>query len=248
MATKKEKGLTIGIPTMGRWKFLKRQLPIFLNHPRVSYVVVCDETGEDVEAICEHGMDMNPKLRLYVNESVLGVYNNKRQCIEKAPTEWVGVLDSDNTFDATFINNFWAALERRGALGPEGPKTLFCAGEQIRLFEESGKTENRIAHLSGLELSKSNWNAVLAQRDSIFLLNDGNTIWPTSVLAALPPMPEAEIVGTDSIFALRQAILAGYTLSVEPTMHYVHLVHSGSHWIQHEAASMALMRARSWAA
>jgi hypothetical protein len=240
----REKGLTVAIPTMRRWNFLKSQLPGFLNHPRISYVVICDETGEDAEAIAEHGMDMHPKMRLYVNESILGVYGNKRQCIEKAPTEWVAVLDSDNLFTSSFFDAFWAAVERESLLAS---KMLFCAGQQVRLFDDTGKTEERIGHLSGIKLSRGNWNSVLAQRDAIFLLNDGNTIWPTSVLRHLPPMPESEIVGTDSIFALRQVLLAGYTLSVEPEMRYVHLVHSGSHWIQHETESTRLMRSRSWA-
>ena len=72
--------LTVAIPTMERWSFLNEQLPKFLGNPRVSYVVINDENGKDINIICEIGLDSNPKLRLYSNDAVLGVYGNKRQC------------------------------------------------------------------------------------------------------------------------------------------------------------------------
>ena len=86
--------LTVAIPTMERWSFLNEQLPKFLGNPRVSYVVINDENGKDINIICEIGLDSNPKLRLYSNDAVLGVYGNKRQCLLNAPSEWVAVLDS----------------------------------------------------------------------------------------------------------------------------------------------------------
>jgi len=45
---------------------------------------------------------------------------------------------------------------------------------------------------------------------------------------------------------MRQAIQAGYTLSVEPTMHYVHTVHDGSHWLKNATVSSRLMGTRIW--
>ena len=43
--------LTIAIPTMRRFTFLRETLPTFLAHDGVGEVIVCDETGEDVEEI-----------------------------------------------------------------------------------------------------------------------------------------------------------------------------------------------------
>lgn len=237
-------GLTVAIPTMRRWAgFLEKQLPVFLEHPRVECVVVCDETGEDVEAICTAGLDTNPKLRLYVNDSVLGVYGNKRKCMFMAPTEWVAILDSDNVFEASYIDNLWKSIEKDGE---KSRRTIYCAGQNVRLFLETGAVEDRILHFSGMRIDRANWNRVLGMPAWNFLLNDGNAVWPTSVAKVWPEMPEAEIVGTDSVFAMRQAIQAGYTLYVDPTLKYIHTVHKGSHWLQNERVSTQLMGSRDW--
>lgn len=236
--------LTVAIPTMERWSFLNEQLPKFLGNPSVSYVVINDENGKDINIICEIGLDSNPKLRLYSNDAVLGVYGNKRQCLLNAPSEWVAVLDSDNQFDADFFEGFQKARARDGAVVSE--KTIYCAGDIDFYNLNTGLNENNTRQFSGMKISRDNWNDVLKMPGWNFLLNDGNCIWPRDVIKHFPDLPEDQIVGTDSIFFMRQAIQAGYTLSVEPTMHYVHVVHDGSHWLQNASVSSRLMDLRDW--
>jgi len=235
--------LTEAIPTMERWSFLKTQVPIFLEDPNVSYVVISDENGHDVRVFCELDLDRDPKLRLYENEKVLGVYGNKRECFLKAPSDWVAVLDSDNKFEPTFFTEFLKAKERDG---PLAEKTIYCAGNIENLNLDSGLTNYKTKHFSGMKISRENWNDVLKMPNWNFLLNDGNCIWPRNVIKYFPEIPEDQIVGTDSIFFMRQAIQAGYTLSVEPMMHYVHVVHEGSHWLQNATVSSRLMALRDW--
>jgi len=228
---------------MDRWTFLKDQIPKYLNDPNISYVVISDENGKDINVICEMEIDSHPKLRLYQNDSVLGVYGNKRQCFLKAPSEWVAVLDSDNQFEPEFFKEFLKAKERDGHLSK---KTIYCAGDIRRLDLATGDSEDRTKQFSGMKISRENWNSVLQMRGWNFLLNDGNCIWPRDVVKHFPDIPEDQIVGTDSIFFMRQAIQAGYTLSVEPSMHYIHTVHDGSHWLQNSEVSSRLMGLRDW--
>jgi glycosyltransferase involved in cell wall biosynthesis len=236
--------LTVAIPTMDRWTgFLEHQLPIYLDHPKIDCVVICDENGNDISAICEAGFDMNPKLRLYQNDKVLGVYGNKRQCLLKAPTDLVAVLDSDNQFDPAFFDTALKIIE---ADGENSKNTIYCAAQNERLFMNTGVTENRIAHFSGMKISRDNWNRVLNMPCWNFLLNDGNSIWPKSVCKYFPDLPEEEIVGTDSIFFMFKAINSGYTLSVEPNLKYIHTVHDGSHWLQNAEVSSKLLGMRDW--
>lgn len=235
--------LTVAIPTMERWSFLKDQIPKYLNDPNISFVLISDENGRDINVICELEMDSDPKLRLYQNDTVLGVYGNKRQCFLKAPSEWVAVLDSDNKFDSDFFEAFLKAKERDG---PLSEKTIYCAGFIQHLNLKTGSIENKTNQFNGMKISRDNWNTVLKMPGWNFLLNDGNCIWPRNVIKNFPDLPEDQIVGTDSIFFMRQAIQAGYTLSVEPTMHYIHTVHDGSHWLQNAAVSSRLMGLRDW--
>jgi len=235
--------LTVAVPTMDRWTFLKDQIPRYLNDPNVSFVVISDENGRDIDIISKMEHDSHPKLRLYQNDTILGVYGNKRQCFKKAPSDWVAVLDSDNQFESDFFEAFLKARERDG---PASEKTIYCAGEIVRLDLATNKVEDRTSHFSGMKISRENWNDVLNTRGWNFLLNDGNCIWPKSVFRHFPDLPEEQIVGTDSIFFMRQAIQAGYTLSVEPTMRYIHTVHDGSHWLQNATVSSRLMGLRDW--
>lgn len=236
--------LTVAIPTMDRWEgFLKKQLPIYLNHPLVSCVVVCDENGNDLDSICAAGYDINPKLRMYQNEQVLGVYGNKRQCLLMAPTDHVAIFDSDNWFEPSYIDHVFQCFARDG---DASKKTIYCAGENERLFLDTGVSENRIKHFSGMRINRNNWNSVLNTPSWNFLLNDGNAVWPKSFIQYMVDLPEERVVGTDSILAMRYAIMNGYTLSVEPGLHYVHTVHDGSHWTQNAAVSSRLMAQIDW--
>lgn len=236
--------LTVAIPTMDRWyQFLKRQLPLYLDHPKIECVVICDENGHDIDAICETGLQDNPKLRLYQNERVLGVYGNKRQCLLKAPTDFVAILDSDNFFDAAYFDEVLDCIERDGL---EAKNTVYAAAGNERLFLDTGVTENKIKHFSGKRIDRSNWNSVLQTTGWNFLLNDGNAVWPKSFVKYMPDIPEERVVGTDSILAMRQAIQAGFTLSVEPSLSYVHTVHDGSHWTQNQVASNRLLAMMDW--
>ena len=236
--------LTVAIPTMDRWdKFLKKQLPIYLDHPLIDCVLISDENGNDIEKICEEGYDKNPKLRLYQNESILGVYGNKRQCLLKAPTQYVAVLDSDNWFEPSYFDRVIECINRDGDLAE---KTVYSAGENERLFLDTGVKENRIKHFSGKRVNKSNWNTTLKVVGWNFLLNDGNAVWPKSFVQHMPDLPEERVVGTDSILAMRYAIMAGYTMSVEHSLHYIHTVHDGSHWTLNAGVSSRLMGLMDW--
>ena len=234
--------LTVAIPTMDRWStFLKSELPAYLSNPTIDTVVISDENGNDIQSICEAGLDTDPKLRLYQNHSVLGVYGNKRQCLLRSSTDYVAVLDSDNHFEPAFFEAFYASRQRDG-----GDKVIYCAGNNRRVDLNTGMEEDRTRHFSGMRISRSKWNTVLEMTGWNFLLNDGTCIWPRAVVRHMPDLPEEQIVGTDSIYAMRQAIQAGYTLCVEPTMSYIHTVHDGSHWLQNARVSSRLMGMRDW--
>ena len=72
--------ITVAIPTWRRWNFLEKVLEQYLENPLIEKLVICDETGEDVEAINKSRFALNKKLVLHVNEKQLGMYHNKRKC------------------------------------------------------------------------------------------------------------------------------------------------------------------------
>jgi glycosyltransferase involved in cell wall biosynthesis len=235
--------LTVAIPTMRRWKgFLEKSLPMFLNNDNIAHVVVCDETGEDVEAIQKTVWAHHPKLHLYVNEHRLGMYANKRRCVEKSPTDWVAVLDSDNLFPDEYFESLFDLWKDEGA----STKTVYAASEIVRVFLKTGDSEEKTQQFTGMRITKSNWNKVLQMKGWNFLLNDGNWVGHTSVLEAWPPLPENKVKATDSIRIVKNLIENGWTYYITPGMRYIHTVHDDSEWIKTEADSTRLLATTNW--
>lgn len=217
----RENGLTVAIPTMNSWRgFLRGQISVYLDHPAVSHVIICDETGNDIIDMYQENILEHPKIHVYQNDIILGAYENKRQCLMKAPTKWVAVLDSSNLFDPEFFDAFIGCIMRKG----EPKKTVYYAGIAERFLPLTASTEVRTGHFNGMKVSLDNWNRVLEMREWDILLNSGNVIWPTKVIRHFPELPKDISDGMDNMFFIRMAIEAGYTMSIEPTIHYVHTV------------------------
>lgn len=237
------KGLTVAIPTLRRWKgFLEKSLPTFLENEHVSHVVVSDETGEDNAQIQKSKWASHPKLILSTNSEILGMYRNKRRCVELSPTEWVAVLDSDNLFPEAFFEVLLDELNSKA-----DPKTIYASAHIIRLFLKTGQSEERTAHFSGSKITKENWNATLRAKAWNFLLNDGNWIGHKSLLESWPlDLPESQIKATDSLMIVRNAVNAGFTYYILPQLKYIHTVHDDSEWIKTEEVSSFLLATTTW--
>lgn len=235
--------LTVAIPTMRRWNgFLEKSLPMFLANDHVSTVLVCDETGEDVKAIQASRWSTHPKLILHVNERRLGMYANKRKCVELSPTEWVAVLDSDNIFPDEYFEALFDVWTTKGA----NPRTVYAASEIVRVFLTTGESEERTGHFTGMRITNQTWNQVLKMKAWNFLLNDGNWVGHRSVLEAWPPVAEDKVRATDSIRIVRSLIQHGWTYFITPGMRYIHTVHNDSEWIKTERESSYLLATTEW--
>ena len=235
--------LTVAVPTMRRWKsFLEKSLPTFLENENVTHVIICDETGEDIDAIKASRWASHPKLQLFKNEKRLGMYANKRRCVEKSPSDWVAVLDSDNIFPEAFFETLFETWKDEGA----DTKTIYASSEIIRVFLKTGESEERTRHFSGMRITKQNWNTVLQTRGWNFLLNDGNWVAHKKVLEAWPFLPEEQVRATDSLRIVRNFMEHGFTYYIVPALRYIHTVHDDSEWIKTEAESSYLLASTDW--
>jgi len=226
--------ITIAIPTMRRWQFLKTMLPIFLARPEVVEVILCDETGEDAAAA--QALGTNPKLKIHVNEKRLGIYENKKKVLGLAKG-WVALLDSDNVFPDEWFDNL-AELDfsdKRKIYGSADFKTL----------DTEGNTASPCKEFSGTILDKSSWNTFLHKPKCFLLLNDGNWILHRDLYEYLPDIPSSALQAADAVFMLRAFIENGCSIEYIG-FQYIHMVHSGSSWLQTEAESTAVLRRIDW--
>ena len=236
--------LTVAIPTMRRWKgFLEKSLPTFLENDLISAVLICDETGEDADAIQASKWGSHPKLRVHRNPNRLGMYYNKRRCMELATTPWVAVLDSDNLFPESFFEGLFAVWEEEGA----DQNTVYAAGQILRSFLKTGETEEKTRQFAGRKITRETWNQTLQTPGWNFLLNDGNWVGHRSLLEAWPTnVQEEQIRATDSIRIVRNFILTGHTYYVFPEMRYIHTIHDDSEWLKTEKESTYLLATTQW--
>ena len=236
--------LTVAIPTMRRWdKFLSKSLPTYLNHPFVKNVLICDETGEDIAAIRASEWANHPKLILKQNERRLGIYHNKRQCIELAPTEWVGVFDSDNFFDTHFFDQLEALWKAEGA----DPKAFYAPGNGLFVNEDRSPPTNPIGAFAGTKITLGTWNDIFNLPQWNYMLNDGNWIVPRSVLSLLPTdVKNEDVLATDAIYMARLFVKGGYTYDIRTELQYIHVVHKGSSWIADSAENNRIWESTNW--
>ena len=231
--------MTIAIPTMRRWSFLKDSLPLYLGRPEVAEVVVCDETGEDYEAIVNSPFGTHPKLRLFKNPTRLGIYENKLKVASLATQDWIAVLDSDNLFDEAWFDTLSTVVF--------DSNTIVASADFKNLNVETGHTSYPCKKFSGYVINHMNWNYILRQPGWNFLLNDGNWIIPKAAVAALPTDEKSsKWEAADAIYMLRRFVFAGFNVYYAPGLVYTHIVHPGSSWIQSAAKSEKIFVTTDW--
>lgn len=232
--------LTIAIPTMRRWSFLKDSIPVFLSRPEVGEVVVCDETGEDYTSIKESSFGNHPKLRLYKNEQRLGIYENKSKVLGLSKCEWVALLDSDNVF-----NEEW--FEMLHELDFSDKKRIFASADFKSVDVKTGVVKRECQEFSGLMLNSNNWNMTLTKNKWNFLLNDGNWIVPRSVIETLPTNIKSDkLLAADAIFMARCFVKGGYSIYYVPDFEYTHIIHAGSSWLETAGESCRILLSTDW--
>lgn len=233
--------LSIAIATMRRWSFLKDSLPLYLGRPEVAEVVVCDETGEDYEAILKSSFGTHPKLRIFKNPARLGIYENKLKAASLATQDWIAVLDSDNLFDDEWFETLHTISFDTNI------RTIFASADFKNLNIETGKVSYPCSQFSGLALNATSWNSMFSKQGWNFLLNDGNWIIPKAAVAALPTnVKSSDLEAADAIYMLRQFVIAGFSVYYAPDLVYTHIVHPGSSWLQSSAKSGRILATTDW--
>ncbi len=234
--------ISIAIATMRRWSFLAETLPTYLDCPSIKEVVVCDETGEDFDAIRASSLGNHSKLRLYKNDHRLGIYQNKLKAAAMTTGEWIAVLDSDNVFSQD-----WFATVEEAIIKDKNPNMMYACADFMFVNTTEKTSSKPCEQYSGLVLSKQNWNQYLRQPGMNCLVNDGNFVIPRAALACLPfELPSSATWAADAIYMLKRFLEGGFSITYIKELGYLHIVHPGSTWIQTEKQSMEVFNTTDW--
>jgi len=115
---------SVGIPHYNRGGLIYRPLFNLLDHPAVAEVVIVDDGSreEEYRALLRFvdSLGCGGRVRVFRREENRGALLTKLECVEKCSSEWVLVLDSDNTA-------FRGFLDALGAIRDPDAGTFFCA-------------------------------------------------------------------------------------------------------------------------
>jgi glycosyltransferase involved in cell wall biosynthesis len=232
--------LSIAIPTMNRWSFLKESLPNMLEQSLVKEIVISDENGKDIEEIQKSPFGSNSKLKLIKNEKRLGIYENKCKAASLCSGEWIAILDSDNVFPEEWFYQIEDCIKRGES------KRIFASASFKSINIETGEVQLPCKQFDGLVLEKNSWNSFFSRPKWNFLLNDGNWVIPREALDFLPKTIQShQLLAADAIFMLRCWIQAGFTIEYVKDLSYIHTVHSKSSWLETAAESSRIL-SQSW--
>lgn len=216
-------GVTISvcIPTMRRFSFLKETIPKYLENPHVTELIICDETGEDYSAIT--AAFSHPKLRVYQNESRLGMLKNKLRAASYATSDYIAVLDSDNFADHIYFEAFKSfissnQISKQSVFLPSGANPYFNYNEWV-----------------GRPITRDTIRQIYPKIETC--LNTMNSIISREFLSTFDILfdkPSCDEIGCydSKYFAMYTLFHMNGTLHVVDKMEYEHRVHDGSGWIK----------------
>lgn len=218
--------LSVAIPTMNRWRFLKNMLPVYLESKYIDRIAICDETGSDIEEIKKHyGTHVSSgKIFLQKNKTRLGPYLNKYECLKRTGKGWIALLDSDNIFtDEQFFAPVAKLLESAEF------NTIYAPAAVMFIKEDTGETEMPFLKYDGLVVDKSNWSDIVATPEGRRLLNDGNyVLYGNSARHHWKWLDSTKTRGADTLIANYYLVAQGISIRFTKELGYTHVVHAGS--------------------
>jgi len=218
--------VSLCIPTMRRWSFLKESIPKYLENPYIDEIVISDEDGADNREIFREFGASCAKLRLFSNTQKLGVFLNKQAAAERASHDWVCLIDSDNYAPPSYFDAWAAQYEVNNDLIVYAPSRTFSS-------KTHGGFDYR--HLTGIDINSKNYKEFFKMPSAECCLNTANYIFNKhTFMKAKCFAGDNDCITSDTMYKNYLLFhLANATMRIIPKMEYDHAVHDGSHYINY---------------
>lgn len=219
--------ISLCIPTLNRWNFLKDNIPHYLTNPYISEIVICDENGEDVKKI--KNVFTDPKIKTFINSEILGPFKNKEKVVLHASNQVICLIDSDNFAPIEYFEAWLTYIKNNGF----DDKTVYCP-EKLYEHKNSNFVRFDFTCWRGQQITKENIKELFYKNNMGILLNTGNYIFSKDVyLKALTPSHLTKYEYGIDVFTKNRWLLDEMCkLVVVPNMNYIHTRHQGSYYLQ----------------
>jgi glycosyltransferase involved in cell wall biosynthesis len=223
---------SVGIPHYNRGAQIFRPLCNLLSHPAVAEVVIVDDgsSAEEFSALteCVRRIDASGRVRIHRREENRGALLTKLECAELSTSEWVLILDSDNTAFANYLD----ALSKLNSLEEPAPDTFYCAGWAFPYFPFHEFAGLKIGFDMAADLTVSG-----ALR-RIYIINDGNyLVHRDSYVRSVRRMGQIASDVADVMVVNYHWLSQGGCLRILPGTSYFHRVDASSFWCRTEEES-----------
>lgn len=230
---------TLCIPTMDRYdKYLKHNLPKYLQNELIEEIIISDENGNDTEKIRQHFGEVK-KIRININKSKQGPFMNKYICCKMAKTKWIVLIDSDNFANndyfykmQEFINK--NTLKKYTILSPDFATDIFQwkhLSKNINILNK--ETYQTIKQLDDQHTSSKTNVGCLSH-----LMNVGNYVMNKSIIDDIVLAEHSEIIQNSYSFDVVLFLLLCFEqlnldFFIVHNCHYCHESSSDSVYIQY---------------
>jgi len=224
LVSDKCKFFSLAIPTMDRYdKYLKYNLPKYIQNEYIREIVICDENGNDYEKIKKE-LGSCDKIKLYKNDSRLGPLKNKIKTMSLCSCNHIALIDSDNYADYDYFEQaivFGTCQSTILLPSYSLPRAEFT---EMQLFNP---------------INKNNWYDMIFTKNSFQKLNDGNGIYPKSFVNTLSKIDFSSIepYAADAFLLIQIAVSVGFNVCFTNSK-YNHEVSEDSIWIKTERESV----------
>lgn len=224
---------SVGIPHFNRGFQIFRPLFNLLNHPAVEEIVIVDDGSEPSQFAALQqtvaAIDPSGRIKIHRREQNLGALRTKLECVERASSDWVLILDSDNTAFARYLD----ALASQKALKPD---TFYCASWAFPFFPFHELGEQPIDFETAAELTATK---VLRR---VYIINDGNyLVHRESFIESIAPVGDVLSEAADVMVVNYRWLSRGGSLRVMPSSSYFHRVDGRSFWNRTQRESRKLV-------
>lgn len=186
-----------------------------LNDPRITEIIIVDDCSEwSIYEKLRNKLTSIAKVKLFSNETNLGMSRNKARSVELASNEWCIIFDSDNVIHPSYLD----AL-----------KKLPNLNRHIIYMPDHAQPHFNYKHFRSEHITACNVAQISTRRDFDCLINTCNyLVNREEYLKAFEYNPEMK--GTDTAWYNYLWLKAGNGFYVVPGMNYIHKVHDGSGW------------------
>jgi len=226
-ALKENRKISVAIAHYQRAESVHLPLKNILGDERIEDIVIYDDGSEEREyEQLRRSVEKIEKVRLFRRDVNAGALRTKWEAVEQCASDWVLLLDADNTAFRSYLDSLFA-------VPCWNSNSIYCPSFAWPFFDF------RVLANRELDFEMVRAHVVDGLLRRVYLLNDGNYFLPRqNFLEVTKPALDLPRSAADVLEVNYAWLSAGKTLNVlGRDAIYCHRVSSRSYWNEHSAAS-----------